>query len=79
MVLQLDELRLAVGSPAGAAEEHDQSPSSRARGVQVDDGPALVGQPDVGERRAQSRANGSEIDRWQRAITHAAFPSSRQT
>jgi hypothetical protein len=48
-LLQLDQLRLAEGSPVRAAVEDDERLSLPARGVQVHRGAALVRQADVGE------------------------------
>lgn len=42
-LLQLDQLRLTVGSPIGTAVEQDEGPSARPRRVQIDGRPRLVG------------------------------------
>ncbi len=53
--LQLDQLRLAVGSPNRAAmQDHDRATHVPAL-VQIDQLTALVGQPDVRERLADLR------------------------
>ncbi len=47
--LQLDQLRLAIRSPPGASVEHDDRAPRAARGMQVHDGAALIGQSDIGK------------------------------
>jgi hypothetical protein len=47
--LQLDELRLAVGSPPRTAVEHDKRSPAPARLPKANERSGLVGQSDVGE------------------------------
>jgi hypothetical protein len=61
--LQLDELRLAVGSPGGAAVEDDERPPIGAGSVQIDGAAVLIGQHDIGESIADGRTDAAEIDR----------------
>lgn len=61
--LQLDQLRLAVRSPARAAIEDDGRPTTMARGVQVNDAAALIWKADVGERLADLGTDLGVVDR----------------
>jgi len=60
--LQLDELRLAEGSPGGAAMEDDQGTSSPTHLVERHGLPRLVRQYHIGETFPDGGANGAEID-----------------
>lgn len=53
--LQLDELRLTVGSPPRTSVEDDERAAAPARLVQADGRAALIGQRYVGKRRADRR------------------------
>jgi osmoprotectant transport system ATP-binding protein len=68
--LQLDQLRLAVRSPPRAAVEHDERAPRAARGMQVDERAVLVGEPHVGEARADRRTEVADACR----CGHAAQP-----
>ena len=59
--LQLDELRLAEGSPLRAAVKEHERPFSSARGVQVDGRARLVRQDDVGEAVPLSRPDRAPV------------------
>lgn len=63
MPLQLDQLRLTVGSPAGAAEEDDQRPPSRALRVEIDEAPVLIGEAHVGKMGTDGGPHHTEVDR----------------
>jgi hypothetical protein len=60
--LQLDELRFAEGSPAGAAMEHHQGAATGAGLVQIDALAMLVRYNDVGEAFPNGRADLVEVD-----------------
>jgi hypothetical protein len=74
--LQLDELRLAEGSPASAAvEDHQGAPASSGL-MQMDRLAVLVGQHNIREARANSRANVAEVNTEIRHGRHS-FPSAQ--
>ena len=60
--LQLDELRLAKGSPAGTAMEDNQGAPVSSGLVQMDRMAMLVWQHNIRETRANSRTNVAEVD-----------------
>ena len=74
--LQLDELRLAKGSPAGTAMEDHQSTLARSGLVQMDRLAVLVWQHNVREARPNRRANVAEVNT---EICHRShiFPSAQ--
>jgi hypothetical protein len=61
-LLQLHELRLTVGSPAGAAIEEDQGAPAGPDLVEIDGVAVLVGQYDVRESGADRGADPGEVD-----------------
>ena len=61
-LLQLDELRFAVGSPPGAAVEDHQGTPTVPSLVQIDVLAVLVQQDDVRKAIPDRRANCSEVD-----------------
>jgi hypothetical protein len=73
--LQLDELRLAKGSPAGTTVEDHQSAPASSGLMQLDQLAVLVGQHNIGEARANSRANVAEVNTEIRHCRHR-FPST---
>jgi hypothetical protein len=62
--LQLNELRLAERSPAGAAVKNDHSLAVAPVCVQVDRPAVLVGDGDAWERLTDGRSQVGEIGRW---------------
>jgi len=70
-LLQLDELRFAVGSPPRAAVEDNQGRASGAGGVEVDDAPALIRKADVGEAIAQAGADRAKIQPGHQQCRHS--------
>jgi hypothetical protein len=63
--LQLDELRPAERSPVGAAVEDDDGLARCARRVEVDHGPALIGQPNLRKSLALVGPDLREVSRRQ--------------
>ena len=77
-LLQLDELRATVGSPARAAVENDQRAAIASRLVKIDRLTVLIRQGHVREPRANRRANVGKVDLWPLNVSHcASLPSSR--
>lgn len=74
--LQLDELRLAKGSPAGTTVEDHQSAPASSGLVQMDQTAVLVGQHNIRKARANSRANMAEVNTKIRRGSHI-FPSAQ--
>jgi hypothetical protein len=60
--LQLDELRFAVGSPAGTAVKDHQGAATVPSLVEIDVSAVLVGQDDVGKALPDRRADRGEVD-----------------
>ncbi len=62
-LLQLDQLRFAVGSPLGAPVENDDGLATGSRGVEVDRAPGLIRQHDIGKALAFVRPDLAEVSR----------------
>jgi len=62
-LLQLDQLRLAEGSPLGTAVENHQGLPIRTRSVEVDAGSVLIPQADVRKALALARTDLFEVSR----------------
>jgi len=60
--LQLDELRLAEGSPTGAAVEHHQGPPGATRLMEIHGLAMLIRQEDVGEALPNRGADPAKIN-----------------
>ncbi|HEV2010857.1 MAG TPA: hypothetical protein VGS17_07515 [Candidatus Limnocylindria bacterium] len=70
--LQLDQLRLAIGSPPRAAVEHDDRTTFPACVVQVHEGAVLVGETDIGKGIADARAGIAVVTHGRHRHTVAA-------
>ena len=77
MLLQLDQLRHAVGSPDRGALEHDGGLASGPVGVEVDRLAALVGQDEVGQPLADG-GTGGEIGASGNALGGMALCGDRR-
>jgi hypothetical protein len=65
-LLQLDELRLAIRSPARAAVEDDKCGMASTRLVEIDKLTARAREDDLGKRLTDGRAHPGEVDVRQR-------------
>ena len=76
--LQRDQLRLAIGSPPGAAVKDDDRSPDPTHGVQVHRGAVLVGETDIGKGIADARAGLAVVthDRHPRTVTGGAGRSA---
>jgi hypothetical protein len=68
--LQLDELRLAKGSPTGTAMEDHQSTPASSGLMEMDKMAVLVRQHNIREGRAHSRTNMAEVNTAMRHCRH---------
>jgi hypothetical protein len=70
--LQLNELRLAEGSPGGATMEDHQGAMLASGFVQINEMAMLIREDDIRETVSDCRANAAKIDR----VRHTHSPSS---
>ena len=76
-LLQLDELRFAVGSPPGSAMKDHQGTPAVPSPVQIDVPAMLVRQDDVGEALPNRRADRGEVDAKIEGTSHKCSSLAR--
>jgi hypothetical protein len=75
--LQLDELRLAEGSPGGAAMEDYQGPTAASGLVQAEGVTMLIWQHHVGKTRTHGRTDRAKVNTEIRDCSHGFLPYSQ--